>query len=84
MNRYSDPAAAELLIASLLLFCFCKENFAKTIDKKTWHDIIKVQRKLGMRGGIYMNREEILEKSRKENLIWLSQLPEGWLLSSLC
>lgn len=31
-----------------------------------------------------MNREEILEKSRKENLIWLSQLPEGWLLSSLC
>jgi len=34
MNRYSDPAAAELLIASLLLFCFAKKTLQKQLTRK--------------------------------------------------
>lgn len=47
----------------------CQENFAKSLDKYTWQDYnADMTRKLGNRqGGILMNREEILERSRQEN-----------------
>ncbi|MFW2501689.1 DUF6442 family protein [Clostridium diolis] len=48
-----------------------QRKLGKNIDNKTWHDIIKVPSILvkKLKGGIYMNRDEILARSKKENLL---------------
>ncbi|MFL0167613.1 MULTISPECIES: DUF6442 family protein [Clostridium] len=47
-----------------------QRKLGENIDNKTWHDIIIpsiLVKKL--KGGIYMNRDEILARSKKENLL---------------
>lgn len=48
-----------------------QRKLGKNIDNKTWHDIIKIPSVLvkELKGGIYMNRDEILARSKKENLL---------------
>ncbi|OCB00550.1 DUF6442 family protein [Clostridium beijerinckii] len=48
-----------------------QRKLGKSVDKKTWHDIIKIPSILveKLKGGIYMNRDEILARSKKENLL---------------
>ncbi|MBE6091032.1 MAG: hypothetical protein E7206_23980 [Clostridium beijerinckii] len=48
-----------------------RRKLGKNIDNKTWHDIIKIPSILvkKLKGGIYMNRDEILARSKKENLL---------------
>ena len=48
-----------------------QRKLGKNIDNKTWHDIIRIPSVLvkELKGGIYMNRDEILARSKKENLL---------------
>jgi uncharacterized protein YfeS len=48
-----------------------QRKLRKNIDNKTWHDITKIPSVLvkELKGGIYMNRDEILARSKKENLL---------------
>ncbi|OOM44033.1 hypothetical protein CLBKI_15410 [Clostridium beijerinckii] len=48
-----------------------QRKLGKNIDNKTWHDITKIPSVLvkELKGGIYMNRDEILARSKKENLL---------------
>ncbi len=48
-----------------------KRKLGKSVDNKTWRDIIKIPSILvkKLKGGIYMNRDEILARSKKENLL---------------
>lgn len=48
-----------------------QRKLGKNIDNKTWYDIMKIPSVLvkELKGGIYMNRDEILARSKKENLL---------------
>ena len=48
-----------------------KRKLGKSVDNQTWRAIIKVPSILvkKLKGGIYMNRDEILARSKKENLL---------------
>ncbi|NOW90349.1 uncharacterized protein YfeS [Clostridium beijerinckii] len=48
-----------------------QRKLGKSVDNKTWRDIIKMPSMLvkKLKGGIYMNRDEILARSKKENLL---------------